>query len=75
MCNQPLIHKDMNDYNKKSLINLGIMILLLALIGSFAVNCYNVVHGIAVPFIATVLPVVTIIYGAVTFVKKYLILK
>ena len=65
----------MNEYSKKSLFNLGIFILIGLLIASFAIVCYYAVRQLPIPFVATILPVVTMGYGAVVFVNKYLIRK
>lgn len=65
----------MNDYSRKSLINLGIFILLALTIASFVVMCSQYASGKTVPFIAFPLPVAAMVYGVVSFIKKYLILK
>lgn len=65
----------MNDYSKKSLINLGIFILLALTIASFVVFCSKYTSGESVPFICYPLPVASMVYGVVSFIKKYLILK
>lgn len=65
----------MNDYSRKSLVNLGIFILLAFLIASFVVLCTTVANGEKVPFWSVPMPVVTIVYGVVMFFKKYFILK
>lgn len=65
----------MNDYSRKSLINLGIFVLLALTIASFVVMCTQYASGKTVPFITFPLPVASMVYGIVSFIKKYLILK
>lgn len=65
----------MNDYSRKSLVNLGIFILLALTIASFVVMCSQYASGESVPFIAFPLPVTAMVYGVVSFVKKHLIVK
>ena len=65
----------MNDYSRKSLINLGIFILLALTIASFVVMCSQYASGETVPFITFPLPVAAMVYGVVSFIKKDLILK
>lgn len=65
----------MNDYSKKSVKNLGILILLGFLIVSFVIVCSALSKGETICFVWTIAPVVSMVYGAVSFIKKYFILK
>ncbi len=64
-----------NDYSKKSLKNLGILALLGILIASFVIVCSQLSKGETVNFIWTVAPTISMTYGAISFVKRFFILK
>lgn len=65
----------MNDFSKKSVKNLLIFILLGLLILSFVIVCRSISSGERVGFVWTIMPIASIIYGAVSFIRKYLIVK
>lgn len=64
----------MNDYSIKSLKTLGVFIALALLILSFVIFCYDMAHG-GFHFVTIILPIATMIYGAVMFIKKFMPLK
>ncbi len=65
----------MNDYSKKSVKNLGILILLGIVIVSYVIVCASLSSGETVSFIWAVAPTISMVYGVVSFLKRYFILK
>lgn len=65
----------MNDYSKKSVKNLGILILLGIVIVSYVIVCASLSSGETINFIWTIAPTVSMVYGVVSFLKRYFILK